>query len=77
MNLQVGDRIRVTGFNCGHQAYHRFMSMGIRKDSELEIVSFQPSEGPITVKIGNSEVSIGQGMFVKLCYDIIGKDNER
>jgi Fe2+ transport system protein FeoA len=71
MNLKVGDKIKVTGFNCGECAEQRFCHMGIICGKELEILAMQPLHGPVTFKIGKADISIGRGMWNKIEYEVI------
>jgi len=64
-------RIKVIGFNCGRECLHKFSVMGIRVGAELEIISKQPLNGPVTVKLNGSMLSVGQGMWCKLNYEEI------
>ena len=70
-NLKPKDKIRVTGFDCGHNCEHRLNCMGILEGKVLTIKSLQPFGGPITVSLGDCECctfTIGQGMFEKIRY---------
>jgi len=69
MTLQSGDRIKITGFNCGECAEQRFCHMGIICGKEVTIKSIQPLRGPVTVEIGGTTVSIGRGLFNKIIYE--------
>jgi Fe2+ transport system protein FeoA len=71
MSLKPKDKIKVIGFNCGHCAQQRFCHMGIICGKEIEIICMQPMDGPITVKVGQAEISIGKGMWNKLEYEKI------
>lgn len=71
MNLEVGNKIRIIGFDCGRCCKSRYSCMGIIKNVVMEIKTIQPLHGPIVVKVGNSEYSIGRGMFNKLKYEVI------
>jgi len=69
MNLteyKVGDKVKVSYFYAGVSARSRLNKMNIREGTELEVVSHQPFDGPITVKVGNSEQTIGRGLAMKI-----------
>jgi Fe2+ transport system protein FeoA len=70
LNLKIGDKIKIIDFNCGTRAYLKLQRMNIRYDSILKIMAIQPY-GPITVKTGNSEYTIGKMLFDKLIYEVI------
>ena len=71
MKLKVGNKIRITGYNCGQTCKSKYNCMGIIVGKILEIKSMQPLEGPIVVNLDGCEYSIGRGMFNKLIYEII------
>jgi len=68
--LKEGDKIKVTGFSCGHQCKDRFSCLGILEGKELEIKTIQP-RGPVTVLFGKDTFTIGRGMMEKLRYEVI------
>jgi len=69
--MKKNQKILVKNINCGYQCKHRLFTMGIVEGTELEIISVQPINGPYTVKVGNSEITIGRGMFDKIDYEVI------
>lgn len=71
MTFIISDKLKITGFNCGRIAYKKFITMGIHIGSIIEIIALQPLEGPITVRIEDTEISIGRGMMSKLEYEMI------
>ena len=71
------NKVKIIGFNCGRQCLHKFSVMGIRIGSELELVSEQPFNGPITVKVGESMVSIGNRMWDKLRYEEVNGNSNK
>ena len=69
INLRVGNKFRVTGYDCGGECSRKFACMGIIKDKIFEVVAIQPMKGPITVKVDNTIITIGRGMIARLTYD--------
>jgi Fe2+ transport system protein FeoA len=69
--LQPGQKIEIVGINGGKQVHHKFNVMGIRIGSILTFKTVQPLEGPYTIELGSSTLSIGRGMFDKLEYKLI------
>jgi Fe2+ transport system protein FeoA len=69
INLRVGNKFRVTGYDCGRECSRKFACMGIIKDKIFEVVAIQPMKGPITVKVDNTIITIGRGMIARLTYD--------
>ena len=76
MNLKFGDRIKITGFNCGYCAEQKLCHMGILCGKEATIEAMQPSHGPVTLTVGRTTVSIGRGLFSKIEYVIIKGDEK-
>ena len=69
MEIIEGSVIKVIGFNCGDTAKFRLSSMGIRLGSIIKIKHIQPIGGPMTIKVGRSEYTIGRGLFSKIIYE--------
>ena len=72
--MEKGKRYKIIGFNCGKKATSKLLTMGIMKDSIIKIIAIQPI-GPITIKVGKSEYSIGRGLFDKLILEEINESN--
>lgn len=68
--VKTGDRIRIIGYKCGKTCQSKYSCMGMIKGIELEIVAIQP-HGPITVRYGNTDMTIGREMFEKLDYELV------
>jgi len=64
---QSGTIVQVEG---GHGLTHRLSSMGIRAGKAITKVSAMLMRGPVTVKIGNSQVALGHGMAKKIHIEI-------
>jgi len=65
-DLKVGERGTVIELYQGYQFLHRMSALGIFVDKEIEVISRQPLGGPLTIRVGTSDVSIGQGMAKKI-----------
>jgi len=68
--LKIGDKFKIIGFNCGKRAEQRLSHMGIIRGKEATIESIQPIHGPVTIKVGNTTISIGRGLFEKIKYEL-------
>jgi len=69
MNLtefKDGDKVKVLNIPIGRDALSRLTSMNIRIGTKLEVITQQPFYGPVTVKVGNSEQTIGRGLAQKI-----------
>lgn len=71
--LEQGDKLKIIGFNCGRCAEQQFCRMGILCGKIVEIQSMQPFKGPITLKIGNTTVTLGRGLWEKVEYETLDK----
>ena len=71
INLKVGDKFMVIGYNCGIECSRKFACLGIIKDKIFEVVAIQPMKGPVTVKVDNTTITIGRGMMARLTYEKI------
>ena len=69
--MKQGDKIKILGFNCGKCAEQRLCHIGIICGKEAEIIIFQPFHGPVTLKVGQTTVTIGRGLFEKIEYEVI------
>ena len=69
--MNIGDKYRVIGFDCGHTAKSRLGSLGITIGTYIEIIEVQPLCGPYTIKVGKSEYTIGRGLFSKIICEKI------
>jgi len=72
--LKKGDRIKITGYNCGDKGKKRFQSLGILIGKEIVINTVQPLHGPLTISFGREShdtFTIGRGLIDKLEYDVI------
>ena len=77
MNLKSGDRIRITGYDCGRCAKKRLSTMGLLKGKECRILNSQPFQGPVVLECGQIELAIGRGLFSKITYEVIENDNTK
>jgi len=69
--LRIGDKFRVTGYDCGRECSRKFACMGVIKNKIFEIVALQPMKGPVTVKVDNTIITIGRSMMARLKYEKI------
>ena len=65
------DKVKVMYIGAGISARSKLNKMNIREDTELELVTVQPFGGPITVKVGSSEQTIGRGLAMKIGCEMI------
>jgi ferrous iron transport protein A len=64
--MKTGERGTIIELYGGYGMVARLEAMGIRPGVMLTKVSSQIMRGPVTVKIGNTQVAIGFGMARKV-----------
>ena len=64
--LKEGESGIVTGIDGGFGLTRRLNSLGLRVGKKVTKVSSQLMRGPVTVRIGNSQIAIGFGMAKKI-----------
>ena len=82
-HLKIGDLGRVVYIHGGHHGnphhrhhgmhglHRRLNALGIRKGQIIRVTSKQPLMGPITISIGNCQVTLGRGMAHKILVEEI------
>jgi len=65
---------RVIGIKAGRGAIRNLESLGIRPGVLLKKVYTQLVRGPITVKIGNSQLAVGWGMASKIIVEEVDSE---
>jgi Fe2+ transport system protein FeoA len=54
----------------GHHGFHRKLNvLGIREGQIVRVDSKQPFMGPITISIGNCQMTLGRGMAHKIIVE--------
>ena len=62
-NLPIGECARVVEVSDDDPSMLRYLtSLGIRLDTELHVLGLAPFEGPLTLRIGDTEHSIGRNV---------------
>ena len=63
------------GSNFGHHGHYGFRNrlnvLGIREGQILKVDSKQPFMGPITISVGNCQMTLGRGMAHKIIVEEI------
>ena len=75
--IKEGDRIKIIGYDCGHRCQQKYSCMGIIIGREMNIKTMQPLNGPVLIEIDGCEYSIGRGLFDKLIYEEVKKDENK
>jgi len=64
-------KARIVSVHGGHQFNRKMCIMNIREGQIVEVVSKQPFRGPLTIKVGNSELTMGRGMAQRIIVEIL------
>lgn len=68
-NLPPGKKAKIISLKGGQGFQRKLRVMGIREKQTLIIISKQPFRGPITVKIGCCQTTLGRGMANKILVE--------
>ncbi len=69
-DMKVGQSGVVADIVGGHNVVKRLEAMGARKGKKISKVSGAFLWGPVTFKVGHTQISIGHGMANKLMVEI-------
>jgi ferrous iron transport protein A len=67
--LNKSSSAKILEIQGGHGFHRRLNVLGIREGQIVRIISKQPLRGPITVTIGNTQITIGRGMASKILVE--------
>ena len=70
LEIGQGQNARIVDIIGGRGLAHRLDSMGLRIGKSLIKVSQLPWRGPVTVKVGSTQLSLGRGMAAKLIVEV-------
>ena len=68
--MKRGERGRVVKIEGGFGLFRRLEALGIREGIKITKASAQIMRGPITVRVGNTEVAIGYGMAKRVFVEV-------
>ena len=64
--LTKGSKGKIIEIQGGHGFYRRLKVLGIREGQSVRIISTQPLNGPITIALGSTQMTMGRGMASKI-----------
>ena len=70
-NLSNKRKAKIVGLDGGRGFQRKLRTMGIREGQIITIVSKQPLRGPLTVAVGNSQMTLGRGMTNRITVEEI------
>ena len=71
IHLSINKKARIISLEGGRGFQRKLRVMGIREGQTTTIISKQPFRGPITVKIGSCQITLGRGMANKILVEEI------
>lgn len=69
--LQHNTKARIADIQGGRGIHRKLQVRGITKGETVKIISRQPFRGPITIAIGNSQLTLGRGMASKILVEVV------
>ena len=67
--LSPRKKAKIISLEGGQGFQRKLRLMGIREGQVITIISKQPFRGPITVKIGNCQTTLGRGIANKILVE--------
>ena len=61
-HLPIHKKAKITAIHGGHHFHRKMFVMNLRVGQTIEVISKQPFRGPITIAVGNCNMTIGRGM---------------
>jgi len=71
VNLSINKKARIISLDGGQGFQRKLRVMGIKEGQTIAIISKQPFRGPITIKIGSYQVTLGRGMAQKILVEAL------
>lgn len=69
--LPLKKKARINEINGSNGFKRKLITMGIREQQDIKILSRQPFKGPITIQICGCIVTLGQGMAQQIIVEVI------
>ena len=70
LELKKGKKAHVIGCDGGRGISNKLNAMGVRPGKEIKKISDTFIGGPITIKVGNSNIAIGRGMASRIYLEV-------
>ena len=77
VQLKRGQSGRVIQIMGGHAITRRLSALGIRPGKRLTKVSAMFMKGPVTIRVGGTEIAIGFGMASRIIVAIEEKERKK
>ncbi len=70
LTLKDGQNGEVTELTGGREFKDRMSTLGIREKTRVRMIAKQPLGGPVVVKAGNTQITLGRGMASKIMVNV-------
>ena len=71
VSMSVNARGKIVEIQGGQGFRQKLEVMGIRIGKTITLVSRQPFRGPLTIKIGGTQMTLGMGMAQKILVEVM------
>jgi ferrous iron transport protein A len=68
-HLTRNQTAKITGIHGGNGFKRRLQVLGIREGQNVKVLSKQPLQGPLTICVGNCQMTLGRGMAHKIMVE--------
>ena len=68
-NLNSNQTAKITSIHGGYGFRRRLQVLGIREGQTVKVLSKQPLKGPLTISVGNCQMTLGRGMANKIMVE--------
>ena len=68
-NLNSYQTAKITSIHGGYGFRRRLQVLGLREGRTLKVLSKQPLRGPLTISVGNCQMTLGRGMAHKIMVE--------
>jgi len=68
--LKPGQEGIVRSFEGGREVTRKLEALGIRENKHIKKVSGMFMRGPVTVRVGHTQISLGHGMASKVMVEV-------
>ncbi|MBN1258553.1 ferrous iron transport protein A [Candidatus Peregrinibacteria bacterium] len=66
LDLQTGKTAKISRVEGGSEAQSKLAALNIRVGKTVKKITMQPFRGPVVIAIGNTKVTLGRGLAMKI-----------
>lgn len=67
--INPGEKAKIIGITGGWGGHGRLTGLGFRPGLIVEMIAVHPFQGPVVVRIDNTEIAIGRGLARKVIVE--------